>query len=74
MSGALNGGADDDKQASNKYTDPSSPAVSEETAEGEGGDLPQIVDDEDDARTGSGSAEPHIRLIMVHSVDSSHQR
>lgn len=74
VGGPLNGGADDNKQAANKYTDPSSPAVSQEAAEGEGGNLPQIVDDEDDARTGPGSAEPHIRLIMVHSVNSSHQR
>lgn len=42
--------------------------------EGKRGDLPQIVDDEDDARRASGAGQAEGVLVGLHGIDGAHER
>lgn len=48
---------DEDDDAAYEDAPSTTPSVGQETAEGEGGNLTEIVGDEDDARRGTGAVE-----------------
>lgn len=73
VGGDLHGSADADDKATDENANTTAVTISEETAEREGGDLPNVVDDEDDASRLRLTLQPEGFLVRVHGVDGTHE-
>lgn len=71
---SLNCGTNDNDQAPNEDAPPTSQTVRKEAAERKAGNLAEIVDDEDHALGRGLSGEPKALVVLLHGVDSTHER
>lgn len=71
--GRLDGCPDNDNEAANEDTPSSPKCVGDETAEGERGDLAEVVGYEDNARGRTRTVEAEGVLVRLHGIDGTHE-
>lgn len=69
----LDSSTNKNEQTADEDTNAATVAISEEAAEGESCDLPQVVDDEDDTGAGTASSQVKIALVWLHGIDCAHE-